>query len=151
MKPLPAMLVAVSLLSGCYSAGVTKEPKWVGFGVAARAEDGPVKTEDYPYFGTAHTEADRAVLVPPILRCRVQSVSDSLDRFGEPAVTVELDERDKPAYEAFTAEHVGEVMAVLVDGKVVMQATVGEKLPGLFSLSGKFSAAEYAALKASLE
>jgi hypothetical protein len=151
MKLLPAVCVVLLGFIGCRSSSVANEPKWVEFGLVVHAPKEGAATETRPYFGLAHAASDHAVLVSPLLRCRVHSVSKSSDTYGFPAVTVELDKRDKPKFEEFSGAHVHEELAVIVDGKVVSRATISEKLPGTFALSGRFTEAEVEALKRSLE
>ncbi len=150
-----SVLAAIALLlpvSACCMLCKPADPKWSECGVVVGPKAGPGgATASYPYFGSAHQPGERLTLVAPLLRCQVQFVSLAPDNHGDPAVSVVLVDQDKATFEKFAGAHINEQMAIVVDRKVVSQATVNERLPGQVLLFGKYSKAEVDALKRSLE
>lgn len=75
------------------------------------------------------------------------------DELGYPAVFFELTAADAERFRAFTAEHVGRELALVVDGRVIVAPRVHGPLPGAGVISAGaegFDEAEAAALAATL-
>jgi preprotein translocase subunit SecD len=96
----------------------------------------------YPYFGNDHTPGDRVYVELPLQRCRLGSVSKSIDDLGFPALSVTIDRRDSLQFEEFTAKHIGHAMVMILNGKIVSEATLNSRLPGMFQLYGRFTDAQ---------
>jgi hypothetical protein len=152
MRSLLTVFALVLLACACSSTSTPRAQKWVEFGIVA--EDGPIPTQTgkpYPFFGEESSSKEPVRLEQPLLRCRVASATLSSDRLGFPAAYVILADRDASQFEAFTAANVNREMAVLVEGRIVTKANIGEKLPGRFQLGDKLTEAEAAQLLEALQ
>ena len=96
----------------------------------------------YPYFSQERGPGERANVELPLQRCRLESVTQSTDALGFPAVSVTVDKRDSPQFEEYTAKHIDRVMVLILNGEVVSEGTINERLPGMIQISGRFTDAQ---------
>ncbi|HEV8111536.1 MAG TPA: protein translocase subunit SecD [Planctomycetota bacterium] len=60
----------------------------------------------------------------------LESVAPDRDSYGYPAVRFEMSSEKKDAFGDFTAKHVGEQMAIVLNGEIVTDPKINTKLPG---------------------
>lgn len=98
---------------------------------------------DYPHWdsegGWAVPSEAIWTLEQPLLVCRIEHASRTIDALGFPAVDVALVAADGEVFEELTRRVVGRRLAVLVGGRVVLTPRVVEPLTRRFVLSGRFS------------
>jgi hypothetical protein len=80
-------------------------------------------------------------VVKPFQRFRVKRAVACRDLVDQPAISIELESDDAAAFTAFTGQHVGERVAIIVGGKFVSAPKIHEPLQGWSILSGDFSEA----------
>lgn len=77
----------------------------------------------------------------------VAEAESTRDAGGMPVINVTLDEKGRQALADFTAEHVGEIVEILVNDKVVVAPRIMAPLAGsTFVISGNYSVNELDAL-----
>jgi len=82
-----------------------------------------------------------------------KSVEPSTDAFGYPALSFEFSGARKADFEAWTKSHVGELLAIVLDGEVLTMPSIESALPGsglITGGSGGFDAGEVESLVAQL-
>ncbi len=86
------------------------------------------------------------VLVGRDLKPESKAVPDQ-ESVGYWAVQFELKEDEKKAFHALTRQHVGDYMAILLDGDVIMAPVIESPLPGSGVITGRFEQEEAIGLK----
>ncbi len=66
----------------------------------------------------------------------LKTVTITQDQMGFPAVGFEMEPMQRRAFGDFTEEHVGEGMAIVLNGEITTLATINERLPGGGQISG---------------
>jgi preprotein translocase subunit SecD len=79
---------------------------------------------------------------PVIVGADLRSARPGLDDDDEPGVVVRFSETASERLHEFSAEHVGQRLAILVDGEVITAPRLDEPIPGEAFISGGFSLQE---------
>ena len=138
-RSLVSRLVLVALLAGSSACQNERAPIQVVTGppkgapavleialVASDAAD--PNSREYEHRGAMFRLVDVRALT-------VEKAGVSTDEGGEPMLEFELTEPDASQLRAFTREHIGRPMAMLIDGQVTMIATIASELPGVGVMS----------------
>ena len=142
MRALLALIVVIMTLGGCHSEDAEREPKWIVYALVTAPDKISGTVQAFPYWTEDPQHKVQVEAETPVQRCRVGSVSKSIDHMGSPAVTVAIDSRDAAQFETFTEAHVHRKLAIIVEGRVVSVADISERLPPIIQLQGGFDDAQ---------
>lgn len=115
---------------------------WEDYARVSESEGGaPPPTRWYPYVSRRSDPGASYVellgRVEPTFDSRdIETVEPSFDELGLPALRIELREQSKKAFTDWTRRIRGCQMAVVVQGRLLLFATVNDVLPGSFVISG---------------
>jgi len=143
MKNLTRMILVstLALFIGCQSkpAGdMAALPDTAAIDVRFIVNAADATSELLPFF-----TGDEELRVGPAHMFGLQEASASADERGFPAIAFKVTDDDTESFTQLTADHIGDRMAIVVDGQVISVATVQAPLPGSAIISGRFTP-EYA-------
>ena len=81
------------------------------------------------------------------LALKVDTALASFDEYGQPVVNIRLDEESARAFAGFTAENIGKVVELRVDGEIVTAPMIRDTIAGgEIMISGSMTAEDAASL-----